>query len=463
MIYEPFPYQIHATEHILKNDFCGLFLDMGLGKTVTTLTAIRELLFDRMTFDKVLVIAPKRVAEMTWSEEVEKFDHLKKLRVSVVAGTAQQRERALQTTADVYTIGRDNVDWLVKKYGPNGRRWPFKFVVIDELSSFKNPNSKRFKALKKVRPKMTRLIGLTGTPAPNSLLNLWSQLYLIDRGERLGQTVTGYRQHYFYAAEGNGQIVYKWKARKGAEATISELISDVCISMKAKDYLTLPDRIDQIVNIELPYDLRVQYDTLEEELLLKLDPDTITAANVAGVLNKLAQFCNGAAYIATEDKSKVWRHIHDLKIEAVVEDVEALQGKPYLLFYQFQHDKQRLLHALKEFGIREFKTAKDKDDWNAGKIPVLLLHAASAGHGLNLQFGGSRLGWFGVPWDLELYLQAVARLDRQGQIEPVVNRRYLVRNSVEFLQLKALNEKGDIQDRLIDAVKALVMNYRKAA
>jgi SNF2 family DNA or RNA helicase len=447
-------------EHIVANPFSALFVDMGMGKSVTTLTAIVEILFDRLECDKVLVIAPKRVAQTTWKEEIDKWEHLKNLRISVIDGNEQRRIKRLNTAADVYTISRENVAWLVKYYG---RKWPFKTVIVDESSSFKNPASKRFKALKRVRPLMKRVVLLTGTPAPNSLIDLWSQLYLIDRGERLGQSVTAYRQHYFRAAGQNGHVVYNWKLRKGAEKAIYDLISDVCISMKSEDYLTLPGRLDQNVTIHMPDDLAEQYEELKKELILTLDTDVITAANAAGILNKLSQFANGAAYIATDDKSKVWRHIHDLKIEAVREDLEALQGRPFLLFYQFKHDKERLLKEFADYGARELRTPEDIAAWNRGEIKLLITHPASAGHGLNLQAGGYSMGWFGLTWDLELYQQAVKRLDRQGQTDVVINRRYLVKGTVDFLQLIRLGEKGETQNFLLDAVKAMVKEYRKAA
>lgn len=457
MIYHPHGYQIEMQHHIERNPFAGLFVDMGLGKTVVTLTALRNFLFDNLETNKILVIAPKRVAEVTWPDEKRKWNHTKGLRMQVIHGTAAQRVRRLYTKADIYVIGRDNLVWLVNYYG---RHWPFKTVVIDELSSFKNSESKRFKALRRVRPLMHRVIGLTGTPAPKSLMDLWSQIYLLDRGERFGKTITGYREMFFEPGERNGYTVYNWNCRQGCDVQIHGLVSDICISMKAKDYLQLPGRIEQNVEIELPAELREQYRQLKRDAVLELGDAVITAANAAGVMNKLAQFCNGATYVLKdvaegEKPERTWRWVHQLKIEAVRDDLEATGDQPFLLLYQFQHDRDRLMRDLAEFQPRELLTATDIRDWKAGKIKLAIAHPASMGHGLNLQDGGRYIGWFGLTWDLELYLQANARLDRQGQTKPVIIRRYLVKGSVEYEMLASLEGKDETQNSLLAACRRL--------
>lgn len=463
-VYQPHPYQVMCTEHVLKNPACALFVDMGLGKTSITLVALVDLLFDRLECSKVLVVAPKRVAAHTWPAEVAKWTFSERLRVSVLDGTEKRRIKRLSEPADIYTISRDNLAWLVAHLG---RRWPFDVLVLDELSSFKNPGSKRFKALRKVRAYSKRVIGLTGTPAPRSLLDLWAQLYLLDRGDRLGKTITAYKEHYFRPGAGVGYVVYDWKLRKGAAAEIHAAVSDICISLKASDYLDLPGRTDQIVRVPLEPAILEGYNELKREQLLQLSElEVITAANAAVVVNKLQQYCNGASYVEAADGSpapkgkKPWREIHDAKIEAVREDLEALNGEPFLLFYLFQHDRERILARLGEFEPRVLDTAADMDAWNAGQVPFAIAHPASLGHGLNLQHGGHYFGWFSIPWDLELFQQANKRIDRQGQKFHVIGRLYLVPGSIEFEILKRLNSKDATQTSLLDAVRVMVREVR---
>ncbi len=450
MIYNPHPYQDFCTKHIIANLYSALFVDMGLGKTVATLTAIDQLIYDDFEVQKVLVISPKLVAEKTWSAEIEKWGHLSRLKLSKVLGSEAERKTALKCSADVYVINRENASWLVGYYGT---AWPFDMVVIDELSSFKSAKSIRFKALKSIRPKIKRVVGLTGTPAPNSLIDLWPQLYLLDMGERLGKNITAYREAYF---KQNTYTPFSKYELAVSEKVIYEKIRDICVSMKAEDYLQLPKRIDNTISLEMPESLRKQYKEFEREQILELLNDKeITAVNAAALTNKLLQFANGAVY----DEKKLYHEVHDLKLEKVMEDIEAMNGEPVLLFYQYRHDLERLQQRLKK-DCKEIKDRNAIEDWNKRKIPVLLAHAASAGHGLNLQHGGNYISWYGLPWSLELYQQAVARLDRQGQIKPVVNRRYVMTGTMEEKVLSVLESKADGQDRLMSAVKALIKEYQ---
>lgn len=456
MKYNPHPYQQHATEHILSNTGCGLFLEMGLGKTVSTLTAIDQLINENLEVNKVLVIAPKRVAEDTWINEVNKWDHLKHLKLSLVLGTERQRKEALLTKADIYVINRENVAWLIGFYG---NAFPYDMVVIDELSSFKNAKSIRFKALRIVRPKLKRIVGLTGTPAPNGLLDLWPQLYLLDQGERLGKTLTGYRSNYFTPGRRNGHIVFDYKLKQGVgEQAIYEKISDICISMKAEDYLDLPDRIDRTVEVRLPDKIQQQYAEFERKQVLALeDLDDISVANAAALTNKLLQFANGAVY----DAEKNWYEVHRQKIEALEEDVEAANGEPMLVFYSFKHDLERLMKHLKAYKPVKLESSADVKAWNQRKVQLMFAHAASAGHGLNMQDGGHFLGWFGLPgWSLELYQQAIARLHRQGQLYPVTNTRYITVGTMDEAMLASMDVKAGGQEALMQAVKAIVSKYK---
>jgi len=427
---------------------------MGMGKTVSTLTAVDELLF-LGEVDKVLVIAPLRVAEDTWSTEVQKWDHLKSLKISKVLGTPKQRVKALETKADVYVTNRENVDWLVKQYF---YEWPFDMCVIDELSSFKSSKAKRFRSLRKVRPYFKRIVGLTGTPAPNSLIDLWPQVYLLDGGVRLGKTIGSYREQYFKPGNRNQFVVYNWNLKEGAAEAIENKISDICISMKAKDYLDFPERIDNTISINLPENAMKKYKELEKDLVLELGQDDITAANAAVLTNKLLQMANGAIY--AENHNVV--EMHQEKLKALLEIIEAANGKPVLTFYSFRHDFNRIVEFLRSKKIKAvgLKDSKDIKKWNEGKIPVLLVHPASAGHGLNLQYGGNIIVWFGLTWSLELYQQANARLHRQGQKETVVINHIVAKDTVDEDVMKSLGNKEVNQNMLLEAVKARIEKYK---
>ena len=377
MKYKPHNYQQFATDFILNQNICCLMLDMGLGKTVITLTALWQLALDSFDVSRVLVIAPKRVAEDTWPKELAKWEHLTGLTASLVLGSAAERETALQRKAFLYIINRENVVWLVKNH-----YWDFDMVVIDELSSFKSNKAERFKAMKKVRPMVTRIVGLTGTPAPNTLLDLWPQMYLLDMGQRLGRFIGGFRDRFFLPDKRNREIIYSYKPREGAEDAIYALISDICISMKAADYLDMPERIDNRIEVSMSPKERKLYDDFQKDMVLSIGDEELDAANAAALSNKLLQMANGAVY--GEDKKVI--PIHDRKLDALEDLVEAANGKPLLVAYWYKHDLQRIKARFKN--ARCIDTAKDIDDWNAGKIPLALIHPASAGHGLNLQDGG---------------------------------------------------------------------------
>lgn len=450
MKFIPHEYQQYAMTHIIEHEASGLFLDMGLGKTVTTLTAISDLLF-LGDVEKVLVIAPLRVAEDTWSTEIEKWDHLSHLKISKVLGKPKDRIRAMNKPADIYVTNRENVEWLVKEYFD---KWTFDMVVIDELSSFKSAKAIRFRSLKKVRPYFKRIVGLTGTPAPNSLIDLWPQIYLLDGGDRLGKTITGFKQQYFSPGRQNGYIVYDWKLKDGSEDAIHNRIGDICISMMSKDYLDIPERIDNIINVNLPEDVRATYKKLEKDLVIELDENDITAANAAVLTNKLLQMSNGAIYSETKEVVE----IHEEKLKILLELIEAANGKPVLIFYSFRHDFDRIVSYLKAKKLKAIGLGDSSDikKWNNGEIPILLVHPASAGHGLNLQYGGNIIVWFGLTWSLELYQQANARLDRQGQTEVVVVNHIIAKNTVDEDVMKALGNKEINQNTLLEAVKARI-------
>ena len=445
MKYTPHDYQDYAANQILDKPACGILLDLGMGKTVVTLTAIDELLFDRFEVKKVLVIAPLRVAEDTWSKECEKWDHLKHLRIAKVLGTEKSRIAALKSKADIYIINRENVVWLVEHYG---KAWPFDMVVVDELSSFKSAKSMRFKALRKVRPLMKRIVGLTGTPTPNGLLDLWPQIYLLDRGERLGKTLGGYRERYFDPDKRNLEMIFSYKLKPEAEKAIYEKISDICVSMKAQDYLQMPARIDNFVRVEMSPKEKALYKQLERDMLLPFTWGDIDAANAAVLSNKLLQMANGAVY----DEFGAVRQIHRRKIDAIEDLWEGANGKPILVFYAYKHYKERLQEFFKT--ARVLNTSQDITDWNAGTIPVALAHPASAGHGLNLQAGGHIIIWFGIPWSLELYQQANGRLYRQGQNESVIIHHIVTSETIDEDVIKALDRKDTGQAALLEAVKA---------
>lgn len=447
MKYIPHDYQEYAKNWIIANKASGLFLDMGLGKTVITLTAINDLMFDYFEVSKVLVIAPLRVAESTWDSEKEKWDHLNYLRISKVLGSEKERLSALKEKADVYIINRENVVWLVNTLK---NKWNFDMVVIDELSSFKSPKAARFKALRKVRPLVKRIVGLTGTPSPNGLIDLWSQIYILDQGERLGKTLTGYRGRYFLPYKRNQHIIFSYKPKTEAEEKIYEKIEDICVSMRAKDYLNLPKRVNNIVPVYLDEVSREKYRKLEKDLLLPLIDTDIVANNAAALTNKLLQFANGAVY----DENGEVSIIHDEKLKALDDLIEAANGKPVLIFYSFKHDKERIKERYKS--VRTLDTAEDIKKWNNGEIEILLVHPASAGHGLNLQAGGHIIIWFGLSYSLELYMQANARLDRQGQKETVIIHHLVAKDTIDEEVMKALENKEVGQEALLKAVKARI-------
>lgn len=445
MKYSPHDYQRYAAEFIITHPISALLLDMGLGKTSITLTAINDLLFDSFEIHKVLVVAPLRVARDTWSAEIEKWEHLKNLRYSVVVGTEQERLNALRTSADVYIINRENIQWLVEE---SGLIFDFDMAVIDELSSFKNHQSKRFRAFTKVRPKLKRIVGLTGTPAGNGLMDLFAEFKLLDMGERLGRLIGQYRNTYFQPDKRNGMVIYSYKPLPNAEQQIYDKISDITISMKAADHLTMPELVSTEYVVQLSEKEREKYDRLKKDLVLSTEDNEVTAANAASLSNKLSQMANGAVY--SDDESII--EIHDRKLDALEDIIESMNGKPLLVAYWFKHDLERIR---KRFEIREIKSSRDISDWNSGKIPVALIHPASAGHGLNLQSGGSTLVWFGLTWSLELYQQTNARLWRQGQTaDTVVIQHIIAKGTIDEQIMKALKAKDTTQSALITAVKA---------
>lgn len=449
--FSPYMYQCYCYNRIINSPALGLFIDMGLGKTVVTLTALRDLKrFYRLVY-KTLVIAPKKVAEDTWQNEAAKWDHLKDMQIVSVLGTAAQRTAALHTDSDIYVINRENVQWLVEYFG---RDWPFDTVVIDESSSFKNPQAKRFKALKKVRCRINRLIELTGTPNPHGLLDLWSQVYLLDGGARLGRTISVYRDIYFVPDKRNKTTIFSYAPREGADVAIQNAISDICISMKADDYLTLPEMVYQDIPVLLDPAAQMNYRQLEREALLEIDTDIITAANAAALSGKLLQLCNGAVY--DEDHNVV--QVHDCKIEAFMETVERLNGQHALVCYYFNHDRDRLLTALAKtkLRVRVYSGVQDKDDWNAGNIDLLLVHPASCGYGLNLQQGGHHVIWFGLTWNLEEYQQTNKRLHRQGQTYPVIVHHLVVKGGRDEDVIKSLSDKNDVQESLLQSLKVRI-------
>lgn len=446
-------YQEYSKDWILDHPYCALFLDMGLGKSLTTLTAIDELLNTFEVIENVLVIAPLSVAEKTWSDEIEKWDHLNHLTFSKVLGSRQQRLDALAKKADVYLINRENVEWLVDHYRKD---WPFRTVIIDESSSFKSPAAKRFKALRKVRPMIERLVELTGTPSPNNLMDLWSQIYLLDQGERLGKTITAFRNHYFTPASQNGHIVYSWALLPGTEEAIYKKISDICVSMKAKDYLKLPPRTNNVIEVELSSTDWKKYKELERHYVLELEGSDVVASNAATLSNKLLQMANGCIY----DENGEAKPIHEKKLDALERVIEESQGQPVLVFYQYKHDLARIQERFKQAKVLDV-SAGDIQKWNEGEIPVLLAHPQSAGHGLNLQAGGHIIVWFGLTWSLEFYQQANARLDRQGQQNPVIVHHLVAKGTIDEDVMKALETKEVGQEALMAAVKARINEYRR--
>lgn len=445
MKYEPHDYQRFATDYIETHPIAAVLLDMGLGKTSITLTALSNLLFDSFEIHKVLVIAPLRVASVTWSAEIEKWEHLHLLQYSVAVGSESKRLDALKVQADIYIINRENVQWLIEK---SGIPFEFDMVVVDELSSFKNYQSKRFKALMKARPKVKRMVGLTGTPSSNGLMDLFAEFKLLDMGARLGRFIGQYRNDYFSPDKRNGQIVYSYKPLPNAEQQIYDKISDITISMKSTDHLKMPELISTQLEVNLSEAEKKKYEELKKDLILELPDGEITAANAASLTGKLSQMANGAVY---SDEESVLE-IHQRKLDVLEDVIESANGKPVLVAYWFRHDLERIR---KRFDVREIKNAKDIADWNDGSIPIAVIHPASAGHGLNLQQGGSALVWFGITWSLELYQQTNARLWRQGQsAETVVITHIITKGTIDERIINALKTKDTSQSALIDAVKA---------
>ena len=458
MIFKPHAYQAHCIQKIIEIRKLGLFLDMGLGKTVTTLTAIKELKCYRFQVRKVLVIAPKKVAEGTWTKEKDKWDHTRMLRVSQVLGSQAKRIRALNTPADLYVINRENVCWLVDYYR---NAWPFDMVVVDESSSFKSHKSKRFKALASMGGHIGRMVELTGTPSPNGLIDLWSQVFLLDGGERLGKRYTQFRERYFDPGDRGNNVIYNYRAKPGSEESILEKISDICISMKAEDYLQLPDVTYHQVPVTLDARAEKAYREMERKMVLDLpeDEEQISVASAAALSNKLLQLANGAVY----DEDRTVHEIHGCKIEAFLELIESLQGKPALVFYNFQHDRERILGALGKSGlrIRELKTTDDEDAWNRREVDILLTHPASSAYGLNLQQGGNHVVWFGLTWNYELYTQANKRLHRQGQEEKVIIHHLVCAGTRDEDVMKALERKEDVQEWVMQSLKARIKKIKE--
>ena len=450
MKYNPHDYQKFATEYIESHPACAVLLDMGLGKTSITLTALNNMLFDSFQIHKILVIAPLRVARDTWPAEIEKWDHLESLLVSVAVGTEKERTTALQKTADIYVINRENVQWLIEQ---SGLPFDYDTVVVDELSSFKNYQSKRFKSLSKIRPVVSRVIGLTGTPSSNGLMDLWAEFKILDMGARLGKFITAYRNNYFIPDKRNGQIIYSYKPLPYAEDAIYRKISDITISMKSTDYLPMPELVSSEYAVNLSEKEAERYEEMKQELILQLPDGEVTAANAAALSGKLCQMANGAIY---DDNGDILP-IHDQKLDALEDIVEAAAGKPLLVAYWFKHDLKRIEEKLRSLKVpySRLDTSESIKKWNAGMIPVGLIHPASAGHGLNLQSGGSTIVWFGLTWSLELYQQTNARLWRQGQTAGTVVVQHIVtKGTIDEKILKALSAKDKSQSALIAAVKA---------
>jgi len=451
--FKPHAYQSYCINRLLVDPALGLFLDMGLGKTVITLTAINDLKYNRFAISKVLIIAPKKVAEATWAKEAAKWDHLHMLRVIPVLGTLAKRVRALNTPADIYVINRENVQWLVEYYR---NAWPFDTVIVDEFSSFKNHQAKRFKSLTWVRKHITRFIGLTGTPAPNGLLDLWAQVFLLDEGKRLEKFITHYREKYFE----QNYDGFGYELKPGSAEAIQQKIADICVSMKAEDYLELPECISITVPVILDPKTRKAYEELERKMILEVNPETvIDVTSAAALSNKLLQLCNGALY----DEDRGVHEIHQCKIEAFMELVEGLNGKPALVYYNFKHDLVRIKKALSgtSLRLRELRTPQDETDWNAGKVDILLAHPASAAYGLNLQDGGNHEIWFGLNWSLELYQQANKRLHRQGQTQKVIIHHLVVEGGRDEDVMSALVDKGATQETLMQSLKARIEKVRE--
>ena len=457
MIYRPHAYQERATAFVVHNRYTALFLDMGLGKTVATLTALQQLKEDYMEIDKTLVIAPKSVARNTWTGESHKWDHLRDLKVSVVMGTDRQRRKALEAEADVYVINRDNVTWLVNYCCNTLRCWPFDSVVVDESSSFKNPQSRRFKSLRKMVPQIRRMVLLTGTPSPNGLMDLWAQINLLDSGKRLGRTLSMYRQQYFRPGKHNGHVVFEWVPKAGSRERITEAISDICLSMQAEDYLDMPDLIQAGVTIALADDEMKGYQDFEKEQLMQVDEAQIEAVTAAALTNKLLQYTGGAVY----DSDHEWHKVGDSKMEALQSILEATE-EPVLVFYQYQHEKERILADFGNYQPVLFNGEPEiLKKWNNQEIRLLLCHPASVAYGLNMQEGGRTIVWYTPTWNLELYQQANARLYRQGQDKPVLLYHIVATGTMDERVMDALSGKGDCQTALLRRIKELKSNQMR--
>lgn len=446
MRYVAHNYQNYAKDFILAHKVSALFLDCGLGKTITTLTAINELMYDSFEISKVLIIAPLRVAQSTWKDEIEKWDHLNLLRYSIAVGDEKERLKALKQTSDIYIINRENVDWLVTKSGID---FNFDMLIIDELSSFKSHTSKRFKSLLKIRPYFERVVGLTGTPSSNGLMDLWAEFRVLDLGERLGRYITHYRNEYFLPDKRNGAVIFSYKPQPNAEERIYRRLADMTISMKSTEYLKMPELILNDIEINLDEEDQIKYKKFKKEMVMTIQEKEIDAINAASLSNKLIQLANGSIY----DEDKKFYEVHNKKLDKLEEIIESANGKPVLVAYWFKADKERIE---KRFKVREIKTADDIKQWNKGMIDLALIHPASAGHGLNLQSGGSTLVWFSLTWSLELYQQTNARLYRQGQKNTVVIHHLITKNTIDEDIMKSLKRKDKTQEALMRAVKARI-------
>jgi len=448
-------YQHISVDHLFRNYKCGLFLDMGLGKTVITLTFLQFCIYQDLSIKKALIVGPKRVVESVWTSEVKKWEHLKNLKLTRIIGGETQRNKALLENTDVHLISRDNVTWLCGKYGGH---MPYDTLVIDESSSFKSAKSQRFKSLRLIIGQFKRVVILTGTPAPNGLIDLWPQIYLLDRGERLGKTISFYREDFFKPDARNGAIVFNYKLQETGEERIHARISDICLSMRARDYLKLPERTDNYIELQFDEELQKKYDDFERDKVMEFIESGVelTAVNAAGMVNKLLQFANGAVY----DENGDYHEVHNLKLDAL-EEIMDVDDKPVLVAYRFRHDMERILARFGKYKPRLLTTEQDIVDWNEGKIRMLLMHPASGGHGLNLQYGGNTIVWFGDPWSLELYQQLNARLDRQGQTNGVIINHLVACNTYDVNVVKSLNSKDKVQESLMDAVKYKIETYRK--
>lgn len=446
MRYVAHNYQNYAKDFILAHKVSALFLDCGLGKTITTLTAINELMYDSFEISKVLIIAPLRVAQSTWKEEIEKWDHLNLLRYSIAIGDEKERLKALKQNSDIYIINRENVDWLVTKSGID---FNFNMLIIDELSSFKSHTSKRFKSLLKIRPYFERVVGLTGTPSSNGLMDLWAEFRVLDLGERLGRYITHYRNEYFLPDKRNGAVIFSYKPQPNAEERIYRRLADMTISMKSTEYLKMPELILNELEINLDEEDQIKYKKFKKEMVMTIQEKEIDAINAASLSNKLIQLANGSIY----DEDKKFYEVHNKKLDKLEEIIESANGKPVLVAYWFKADKERIE---KRFKVREIKTADDIKQWNKGMIDLALIHPASAGHGLNLQSGGSTLVWFSLTWSLELYQQTNARLYRQGQKDTVVIHHLITKNTIDQDIMKSLKRKDKTQEALMRAVKARI-------